>query len=419
MISYPEALTLILAEARPLEAEVVPLNQADGRFLAQPMTAPGPVPPFPNSAMDGFALATGGETLPPGSVWKVAGSLAAGDRPVDQAPSGGSSAFEIMTGAPVPPGLDTVIPVEEVEVIDSDGARPTEIRIPGEVVRGLNIRPAGKDFQEGDPALEAGRRIGPVEVMALAALGIPKVPVFRAPRALVLSTGPELVSDPQTELAPGEIRNSNGPFLSRAVTRQGVQVLKVRTLGDDPAPFLQEVEGVLTQGVDLVISTGAVSMGRHDFVPRALNRLGARLLFHKAAIRPGKPILAAVLPGGAHFFGLPGNPISATVGFRFFVYPLLRKLRGKEEERPWTMPLLGEATSPPALRTFYKARVEVGDEGTPGVRVLEGQQSFRIQPLLQANAWAVFPQGEGRHPPGTLVDVHPLLDGSAWTGSGD
>jgi molybdopterin molybdotransferase len=416
MISYPEALELILAEARPMGTEEVRLDEAEGRFLAAPVNAPGALPPFPNSAMDGFALATGGETFPPGSVWKVAGSVAAGDRPVEEAPTGERPAFEIMTGAPVPPGLDTVVPIEEVEIPASEGGRPTEIRIEKEVGPGLNIRLAGKDFQEGDPALGPGRRIGPVEVMGLAALGIPTVTVFRAPRALVLSTGPELVSDPKAKLAPGQIRNSNGPFLSAALADQGTRVLKVRTLGDDPGPFLQEVEGALTQGVDLVISTGAVSMGRHDFVPRALERLGARRLFHKAAVRPGKPILAAVLPGGAHFFGLPGNPISAAVGLRFFVVPLLRKLRSQEPERPWPMPLLEEVATPPALRAFFKARVEVGGDGAPGVRVLEGQQSFRIRPLLDANAWAVFPEGEGEHRAGTLVDVHPLLEGASWTG---
>jgi molybdopterin molybdotransferase len=416
MIPYPEALELILAEARPLGTEEVRLEEAEGRFLSEPVVAPGPLPPFPNSAMDGFALSTGGETLPPGSVWKVSGSVAAGDRPVEEVPDGERPAFEIMTGAPVPPGLDTVVPIEDVEILASDGDRPTGIRIGREMAPGLNIRPAGKDFQEGDPALEPGRRIGPVEVMGLAALGIPTVTVFQAPRALVLSTGPELISDPKARLAPGQIRNSNGPFLSSALAQQGARVLKVRTLGDDPGPFLQEVEGALSQGVDLVISTGAVSMGRHDFVPRALERLGARRLFHKAAIRPGKPILAAVLPGGVQFFGLPGNPISAAVGLRFFVVPLLRQLRGQEPERPWPMPLLEEATSPPALRAFFKARVEVGDTGAPGVRVLDGQQSYRIRPLLEANAWAVFPEGEGRHPHGTLVAVHPLLKGAPWTG---
>lgn len=413
MIPYLDALRLVLDEAKPLDVEVVPLDRAPGRFVSEPVTAPASLPPFANSAMDGFAVATGGRTLPPGSRWTVEGSVAAGDRPVEG--PGEVLAWEIMTGAPVPPGLDTVIPVEQVEVLAGEEGRPTEIRIPGEVAPGLNIRPAGKDFRKGDPVLDPGRRIGPVEVMALAALGLRRVPVYREPRAAVLSTGPELVADPEAELAPGQIRNSNGPFLGHALQELGASLLRTRTLGDEEAPFVREVEEAVGEGAHLIVSTGAVSMGRHDFVPAALERLGARLLFHRAAIRPGKPILAAVLPGGAHFFGLPGNPISAAVGFRFFVHPLLRRLRGLGPERPWRMPLLAAAGKPLSLRAFFKARVEVGRDGSPAIRVLEGQQSFRIRPLLEANAWAVLPEGEAELAAGTPVAVHPLLQANAWS----
>jgi molybdopterin molybdotransferase len=412
VISYEEALSLVLGEARPLDAESVPLGRASGRFAAERIVNPVALPPFANSAMDGFALDTGGEEVPPGSRWKVAGSVAAGDRPIRGA--GAGRAWEIMTGGPLPEGLDAVVPVEEVEEIRGTGGRPTEIRVASAVTPGQNVRPAGKDFREGGPVLGTGRRIGPVETMALAALGLKRVPVLRAPRTTVLCTGPELVDDPEVALSPGQIRNSNGPFLTEALSRLGVSILASRTLGDHVGPFAEELDRARKARADFVVSTGAVSMGRHDFVPTALSRLDARVLFHRVAIRPGKPLLVATFPEGTVFFGLPGNPISAAVGLRFFVQPLLRALRGQGPEEPWRMPLLEDAKKHAHLRYFLKARVEVGEKGAPTVRVLPGQQSFRIAPLLEANAWAVLPEGVEEAPAGTLVDVYGLDDGFPW-----
>jgi molybdopterin molybdotransferase len=411
MIPYRDALRLILAEAHPLPRREVALEDALGRFAAGKLGSPSALPPFPNSAMDGFALVAGADGLPAGTRLGVAGRVAAGDPlpsvPGDPEAGSGHLAWEIMTGAPVPAGLDTVVPVERVEVEEAEGL-VTTIRLLDPEEAGQNIRPAGADFAPGDRVLTPGRRIGPVEVMALAALGLDAIPVHEDPGAAILSTGPELVDDPREALSPGRIRNSNGPYLASALEREGVRITARRTLGDEEAPFRQAVEEALEAGARLVVSTGAVSMGRYDFVPEALERLGARILFHRAAIRPGKPILAAVLPGGALHFGLPGNPISAAVGLRFFVQPFLRVLREQEPERPWRMPLSGTRKKPPPFRQFLKARVEVGAGGSPEVHILPGQQSFRIAPLLDANAWAVLPEGKGEVGEGSLVDVFGL-----------
>jgi molybdopterin molybdotransferase len=414
VIPYSEALECVLAEARPLPRESVPLDRAWGRHAAGEIRSPGAIPPFPNSAMDGFALAVGPQGLPAGTEMPVVGRVVAGDGPPPvaspdrgpaQAPEG---AWEIMTGAPVPPGMDTVVPVERVEVRERDG-RATSIRLLDPEPPGRNIRPAGADFASGDPVITAGRPIGPLEGMALSALGIPRIPVLEIPGAAVLSTGPELVDDPELPLPPGGIRNSNGPFLAGALEREGVRVVLRRTLGDEEGPFLEAMEEAMGRGAHLVISTGAVSMGKHDFVPDALERMGARLLFHRAAIRPGKPILAAVLPGGALHFGLPGNPISATVGFRFFVLPWLRRLRGLPPEPVVRLPLAETRGKPGLLRQFVKARVEAGESGGLRVVVLPGQESFRIAPMLRATCWAVLPEGTDRVEAGTPVEVTGLL----------
>ena len=416
MTPYEEALRLILDQARHLETETVSLEQAGGKYLAGPVESPTALPPFANSAMDGFALDTEGRELPADSRWRVLASVAAGDGGGEPLEAGAAAegetdrglAVEIMTGAPVPPGFDTVVRVEDVEVEEEGDDHPAAIRVRVPLEPGQNIRAAGRDFDVGDPVVSPGCRLGPPEVAALAALGVGRVPVFRAPRAAVFATGAELVSDPDRELAPGEIRNSNGPFLGRALAELELSVLANRTMGDREALFLEALDEVTSQGVDVVVSTGAVSMGRHDFIPQAVEKAGARTLFHKAAIRPGKPVLAAVLPDGALFFGLPGNPISVAAGFRFFVRPFIRALRRQPPETPWRLPLAEAVGKRPHLRYFRAVEMAETEEGGPAVRVLPDQKSFRLSPFLSAHAWCVLPEGLDELPAGARVDVFPL-----------
>jgi len=420
MTPYDEALKLILDHVRPLEAETVSLERAGGRFVARKLESPTTLPPFANSAMDGFALDTGGREIPAASRWRVVGSVAAGDEGADHARNAGGGtgrgnggatpgrAVEIMTGAPVPEGFDTVVRVEDVEVEEEGAGHPSRIRVAVPVGPGQNIRPAGKDFDVGDPVVAPGHRIDPAARAALAALGLGRIPVLPAPRAAIFPTGAELVTDPDRELAPGQIRNSNGPYLEQAMDELDLSVLTNRPMGDQEAPFLEALNEVLARDVDLVVTTGAVSMGRYDFIPRAVEEAGARILFHKAAIRPGKPVLVAVLPGGALFFGLPGNPVSVAVGFRFFVHPFIRALRRQSREVAWRLPLAESVGKRPDLRYFRAVEVVEGDDGGPAARVLPDQQSFRLSPLLAADAWCVLPEGLDEVPAGARVDVLPL-----------
>jgi molybdopterin molybdotransferase len=230
---------------------------------------------------------------------------------------------------------------------------------------------------------------------------------------VVLSTGRELVDDLAQPLAPGQIRNSNGPFLAARLPLAGAELAHAETVSDDEAAFIAALRRALDAGAHVVISTGAVSMGRYDFVPQALERLGARVLFHKLAVRPGKPLLFARLPNGALFFGLPGNPIAVAVGLRFFVEPALRAMLGLPRERPLRMPLRGAYAKKPRLRFHLKAQVDIDSQGQLGATVLAGQESYRIRPLAAANAWVVVPIDAEALPAQTLVDVYGLghLDG--------
>jgi len=397
LLDYHEALRRVLDAAAEPASEHVGLAQCIGRLLAETVAAAEALPPFDNAAMDGYALRLRGEGATAGDVFRVDGAQFAGDGA--QASQG--EAMEITTGARLPEGLDAVVPVEHTQ------AEGQTVRLTADVRRGQHIRRRGEDIALGSTVLDAGRPLDVECLSVLAALGIARVAVAERPRVAVIATGRELVDDPAVPLAPGQIRNSNRPTLQARAREAGAEVVHGETVGDEVDAFLAALERALAAGARVVLSTGAVSMGRHDFVPEALRRLGAEILFHKVAIRPGKPILFARLPGGECYFGLPGNPVSASVGFRFFVEPLLRRSLGLTEEHALQLPLLQPLQRKSGLRHHLKARVCLGPDGRLGVAILPGQESFRIAPLLDATAWAVLPAESAALDAGQPIAVFP------------
>lgn len=412
LLDPDEGLRRILAASTLLPAEDCALASALGRVLAAGLTAKEPLPPFDNSAMDGFALAGGSAALRKGSEFPITGLLAAGDA----TSSVRAGACEIMTGARMPDAFDRVVPVEQVERFEA----PARIRLLTDLHPQQNVRTAGSDVAPGESIAAAGTQLAAQQLMLLAALGVTRVTVRARPRVAVLCTGRELVDDPVQALAPGQIHNSNGPFLAARVPLAGAELVYSKTVGDDAQAFGAALHDALMNGAQVIVSTGAVSMGRYDFVPQALEEAKAQVLFHKLAIRPGKPLLFARLPEDALFFGLPGNPISVAVGLRFFVEPALRVMLGLPGELPWRAPLTAAYAKKPRLRCYLKARLGVDTQGRLAVSVLPGQESYRIRPLAQANAWAVVPDAAQNLAAGTLLDVYglghleaPMLEQSA------
>ncbi len=405
MIAFDDARRVVLTAAGIMAAQRIPVNISMGRVLAEDVFSPEHLPSFDNTAMDGFALATGGQAVAEGTELVVSAALAAGEA----APAGCEGACEIMTGAPMPDGLDAVIPVEQVKVLELDAEqRPQRIRLLHAVLPGANVRRRGQDISAGERIMPSGTRIGAPERMVLAALGIADIPVRKLPVAALLTTGRELIDDPGQALLPGQIRNSNGPFLADRLLECGAELRIRQSLPDEAGAFTDAVRRCLQAGVELIISTGAVSMGRYDFIPDALRELGAEILFHKVAMRPGKPLLFARLPNGSLYFGLPGNPVSSAVGMRFFVEPALRACLGLPQERPLRVPLAEAVDKKPGFRMLQKAVLQSDDQGRLSVHVMKGQESFRIRPLLQSNAWAVLPEQGASMPAGTFVDLYGL-----------
>lgn len=419
MIAYNNALSILeeIASSRKFLGEDVLLSNAMGRILAASVESPENIPSFTNSAMDGFAVFssdTMNATIDCPVEIPVRGMIAAGDIQAFERACVEKQGIgiEIMTGAPIPTGgHDAVVRIEDVELIYSIDRSVRSIKVRKPIKSGDNIRPIGTDYLIGQEVLREGLRLAPEHILACASLGIQTLRVKRRPRVAIVSTGSELVIPETSSLLPGMIRNSTAPFLKAALDRLGVDAHCFGIVSDDPERYQNTIEEALRSGFDIIVSTGAVSMGKFDFVPEVLKTLKANIYFHKVAIRPGKPILFADLNNtrsGSVFFGLPGNPISTAVGLRFFVEPYLRSALGLPREQPINANLSRDCPKPIGLRCFFKAKTKMRPDGGIEVESLRGQSSYVVSTLMDANCWVVLADGGDRAEASSRVEVYPL-----------
>jgi molybdopterin molybdotransferase len=382
MISYEEALKIITGQAGAPKVQQVPLMQALGKIAAEDVTSPMQVPSFRNSAMDGFAvcaaqLASASEPSP--VTLKIQTAIAAGD----VASAGHTeTAAQIMTGAIVPEPYDAIVPVE---LVTASGDTVTFTR-PAHM--GDHVRLPGEDVTKGQSVLRRGETITPETIMLLSSLGIAEVATTHTPKLHILSTGNEITDDYATQLQGTQIYNSNAPYLLAVAKQQGLEAQYEGIVRDDPALFERKIAAIKEPAI--LISTGAVSKGVWDFIPESLKNMGATIHFHRVNIRPGKPVLFATLPNGSFYFGLPGNPISAAIGFTFFVMPLVRALQGLPDAPPLMATLENNFTKKGDFRQFLKASVWLDETGCLRANISDGQESFKISPMAANNAWVVL-----------------------------
>ncbi|MBI2879052.1 MAG: molybdopterin molybdotransferase MoeA [Candidatus Rokubacteria bacterium] len=396
MIPVEEALARILEEIPVLGSERIGLPDADGRVLSEAVVAPRDVPPWDNSSMDGYALPSA-ETRPASREapvrLRILGEVPAG-RLVAEPPVA-AGAWRILTGAPLPPGADAVIPQEEVAV------EAGELLVPRPVAAGENVRPRGEDVRAGETVLPAGTVLRPPAIGLLAALGRALVQVHQRPTVAILSTGDELVDLHETP-GPGKIVNSNTYALAAQVREAGGVPLSLGIARDSR----EEIEERLTWGLraDLIVSSAGVSVGDRDFVKEVLTKLGAELRFWQVAMRPGKPLTFGSL-GGRPFFGLPGNPVSSMVTFELFVRPALLKMGGHRRLfRPRVRARAAEALPNPGRRRGYlRVRLAWQEDGLEA-RLTGEQGSAVLRSMLLAQGLAVVPP-ETTIPPGGAVEV--------------
>jgi molybdopterin molybdotransferase len=376
----------VLGVVGPLSSLDLTLPDAHGCVLAEEVSSTFPLPPFDNSAMDGYAvraadLAAATESTP--VTLPVVGDIAAGATGAYNVQPG--LCVRIMTGAPMPAGADAVVPLEW-----TDGGI-AQVRISHAPEVGGHIRRAGEDLTPGSVVLPSGTHLGATQIGLLAAVGRERVLARPRPRVVVLSTGSELV-DPGTPLSVGKIPDSNSTLLTAAAREAGAIAFRVGIVPDDPRVLLDTLEDQLIRA-DLVLTSGGVSVGAYDVVKEAIGRLG-EVRFDKVAMQPGMPQGFGVIgPDRTPFFGLPGNPVSAYVSFEVFVRPAIRRMLGVEPiHRPTVRArLAAPLTSPPGKRTFARARMTVED-GTYVVTPVGGSGSHLIASLAQANAFAVVPE---------------------------
>jgi molybdopterin molybdotransferase len=390
MRSVEEALDAILASATLTATEWLPLDQCAGRVLAShAVIAATDVPPFANSSMDGYALRAADA---PGEL-RLAGEVAAGSR--EAATLAPGSAMRIMTGAPLPSGADTVVPLEEA--VDAEG----RVRVPA-TSPGAYVRAAGLDTRAGDQVELPAEPLTPASIGVLASLGIGEVEVRRRPRVAILSTGDELVP-PGGRLGPGQIHDANSAALAAAVAEAGGDPVPLDRAPDDPAA----VEAIVAAGIaaaDVLVASGGVSVGRHDHVRGIIERLGS-LDFWRIRVQPGKPLAFGAI-GGRPVIGLPGNPVSALVTFELFVRPLLRAMLGLSGDgRLRVRARVEERMAKDMERRAYLRVVVRRDEQGYLAHSAGGQASSQLRPLAAANGLLIVPEGLTAAEPGETYDA--------------
>jgi molybdenum cofactor synthesis domain-containing protein len=411
VIPLEEALQTVLQGCTPLVPVSVPLDDALGRVAAAAVAAAGPVPPFANSAMDGYAVRSADVTGAPVTL-AVAGTVTAGRVGEPLQPG---QAIRIMTGAPVPDGADAVCMVEHTTT-SPDGA---EVVIEHAVSAGENVRAAGEDLAAGQPVLEAGTVLQPAHLGVLANAGAAAVLVHPRPRVGVLSTGDELV-EAGGPLAPGSVYDANRHSLLAAVAAAGGDPVDLGVVPDDQ-DLLVEALRRAGDRCDLVLSSGGVSVGDLDVVRLVLERVADPLRWMQVAIKPAKPLAFGRLrPSGTPLLGLPGNPVSALVSFELFARPLLRCLAGHRPARPapWRAVAGAPISRHPDGKThFLRARLHVGADGRLIVTTVGSQGSHQLFATATANAVVAVPDGTGV-PAGTVVDVLALSGTAAPAATG-
>jgi len=408
MIKVEEALNTILNSVRGLDTEVVRLTDSLGRTLAEDVLSNFDIPAFDNSGMDGYSLKSSdtiGASPETPKTLKVIEELRAGIISSLEIKNG--ETIKIMTGAPIPPGADSVIMAEDAERLaftkkSAVGGQRSTVKIFKEVKAGENIRKAGEDIKGGELVIQRGSLLGPAHVGVLAALGISKIKVIRRPAVAILATGDELI-DVKGKVKLGKVRTSNTYTLYSQILNCGGIPVNIGIAKDDLRDLRKKIKSAL--GCDVIVTSGGVSMGDYDFVKDVLRSLGGKIKFWKIAMRPGKPVLFGMIKGKP-FFGLPGNPVSSMVSFEMFVKPaILKMLCQKADDRKEVEAILDEdIEKKKGLRFFFRG-VTRWENGVYLTRTTGPQGSAILKSMMLANSLIILPEEEEYIKKGSRVRI--------------
>ena len=402
MNSYKAAISKLNNNSLKIGSEIVSIKDALNRISSKEVIAKSDYPADDNTAFDGYAV-NSKKTKNTFQKFKILKTIAAGDNPyIKKVPK--LSCIEVMTGAIIKKPFDTIIPIEDIEFFPSK-QNAKYIIINKKIKKSEFIRPKGSDYKKGNKIIKKGELINPAHILSLKTLGIDKVLVKKKVNIVFYPSGNEL-SD-KKNIPSWKIRNSNTIYLNSLIKSLPVNFTVQKILRDkDQKLFKKQISKQLKSKTDILITSGAVSKGKFDFIPSVINQFKLKNHFKGVAIRPGKPIMFAKFNNNKCFFGLPGNPISSVACFRFFVIPLLFKSLGLKVEKPIFAKLKNKFSKKKKFTRFVKGKLTFDKKGFVEFEVFEGQESYKIEPFVKSNAWGVFKDGVSVFNKGNLIDVY-------------
>ena len=407
MISYKQSRQILKKSLIKIKDEYIHSDDSLNRVSSTNIISTTNYPSANNTAFDGFAVCSKDTKYlnkNNSKKFKIVGSIIPGNKPIIKKIKK-FDAMEIMTGGVIPKPFDTIIPIEQI-IFYPNKKKAKYIVINKKIKKNMHVRFLGSDYKKNDLIIKKGTIIHPNHILALKALGIKKIKVKKKLNILFFSTGNEISN--HENIPNWKVRNSNSHYIKSLSNHFLFNFINGGILKDNHEKiFKKQIQNILNAKIDIVITSGAVSAGKFDFVPSVIQDFKLSNFFKKVAIRPGKPILFAKIKGKQKaIFGLPGNPISSAACFRFFVQPYIMDILGVPIEKPIKAILNNSYTKNNAFTHFTKCRLKSKHDGKLVIEVLKGQESFRIQSFVSSNIWSLFPSGKSKFSKGELVDCY-------------
>jgi len=404
MNSYQSTIKKLIKNNFKIKNEIVQIKKSLNRITAFDIISPVNYPASDNTAFDGYAINSKETNLlssKKSKKFKIIKTLAAGDNPnIKKIPK--FSTIEVMTGAIIQKPFDTIIPIEQIHFFPNKSS-PKYIILKKKININEYIRPAGSDFKKGNKVIKKGQLINPSHILALKTLGIEKILVKKKPNIIFYPTGNELSES--KKIPNWKIRNSNSIYLYSFIKNLPINFKEKKILRDkDINSFKNEIKKNIKLNSDLVITSGAVSAGKFDFIPNVIKQFKLKSFFKGVAIRPGKPLMFAKFKNNMCFFGLPGNPISSVVCFRFFVLPLLFKSLEINLEKPIIAKLKNNFSKKKNFTKFIKGKITFSKKGEIEFEIFKGQESYKMRSFTKSNAWGVFKDGISNFKKGSNIE---------------
>ena len=407
MISYKKSINILKKSKIKIGDEILKVAYCLNRVSSNNIFSKVDNPACNNAAFDGYVINskdTKNLNKKNNRLFKILGTIAAGDRSLKKK-FGKFKTFEIMTGSVIPKGFDTIIPIEQIKFYPNK-KKPKYIMVNNSIKKHKHIRFKGSDYKKNDLLIKKGTILLPSHILALKSLGITAVKVKKKPNILFFSTGNEISN--QNKIPEWKVRNSNSHYIQSLNNNFLFEFNNGGILRDKhQIKFEKEIKKISKSKVDIIITSGAVSAGKFDFIPTVIKKFKLSNYFKSVAIRPGKPILFAKIKGKPKvIFGLPGNPISSAACFRFFVYPYLQEILGLEAEKPLKAVLKKPFNKNINFTRFVKSKINTTKNGKIEIEILKGQESFKIQSFIKSNIWTVLPSGKSKFKKGDIVDCY-------------